>query len=380
MTGYSRKPRYQVLINGVLMPGVTETCWQQADAYQCGTFSFTKALQPAGGEKFNAPFWADTTSKTIMVEIKAVTDGEGFTSQFVGRIDGHAYDPIANTIHANGRDLAGAFIDARVVDSYSNNTASEIAALLAKGHPEITATVISKTTTLAGRYYNASTDTTTTGNFTSAVNEWDLLCLLGQKEGIVPYIQGTTLHFEKPATQPDIFRIYVNRQPDGRVESNALQIQLCRSLTIAKDVEVFVKSWESARKFPVLGHSVTRSIKRPEGDHAQATKYYFEFPNLTQAQADAAAQREALDITSHERTACFTLPGEITIKPQTVIQLVGTGTDYDMIWYPMTVARTLNMQTFITTIQAKNCSPLTLYDGASGAAIPTLQTDQSQDS
>jgi hypothetical protein len=376
---YSRQPRFQILINGVVMPGVQEATWQQANAYQCATFSFTKALLPGGNETFNAVFWANVTSKVITCEIKAAVDNTGFTSMIIGQIDGHAYDPIANTIQANGRDLAAVFIDARILTSYRNNTSSEIVALLAKEHPSITATVITKTTTLAGRYYDASSDISNTGDFSSAVTEWDLICLLGQKEGIIPYFIGSTLYFQSPPAQPVTFNIYCNRDANGLVTSNAESIQLNRALTFAKNVEVFVQSWDAAKKTKVVGHAITKTIKQIPGDTTPPAQFYFEFPNLTKAQADVAAQREALDIAAHERTATFGLPGDVTITPQTLIQLTGTGTDYDVLWYPTTVTRTLNMQGFSTQIEAKNSSPLTLYDGATGAAIPILQSPPTQD-
>ena len=55
---------------------------------------------------------------------------------------------------------------------------------------------MTSTTTLVGRYYNADYDTIAAGGFSRAVNEWDLLCLLGQREGIMPYVQGSTLYFQ----------------------------------------------------------------------------------------------------------------------------------------------------------------------------------------
>ena len=62
---------------------------------------------------------------------------------------------------------------------------------------------------------------------------------------------------------------------------------------------------------------MTRSLTPPAAA-VPPTNYLFEIPNLTSAQADAAAQRLALDIVQHERVITASLPGITTLTPQTV--------------------------------------------------------------
>ena len=83
---------------------------------------------------------------------------------------------------------------------------------------------------------------------------------------------------------------------------------------MARDVNVTVKSWHSGKKTIVTGSAVTKSLT-PAFTSVPPTSYMFEIPNLTSAQASAAAQRLALDIAQHERTITASLPGINTLTP-----------------------------------------------------------------
>jgi hypothetical protein len=285
---------------------------------------------------------------------------------FIGQVDRHAIDPLRQTITLHGRDMAAQFLDTRITGTYQNLTSSEIATALAQLHG-MTAQV-SATTALVGRYYNADYDTTAAGGFSRAVNEWDLLCLLGQREGIVPYVLGNTLYFQN--SPPPAYALWVGQNEDGVMMSNCKTLICERALTMARDVNVAVNSWHSGKKTVVTGSAVTRSLTPPTAT-VPPTNYLFEIPNLTRAQADAAAQRLALDIVQHERVITASLPGIATLTPQTVFTLTGTGTDYDGIAYnPASITHSVTPKGgFETSILAMSSSPLSLYDGASGALI-----------
>ena len=102
------------------------------------------------------------------------------------------------TVEVDGRDLTARLLDARTQETFSNQTASEIAETLAGRHgltPNVTAT-----STLAGRYYEAEHDRITLGQFSRATTEWDLLTYLAAREGFEAYISGQTLTFAPLAT------------------------------------------------------------------------------------------------------------------------------------------------------------------------------------
>jgi hypothetical protein len=370
--GQVRQPRVRVLVNGTQMSGLIDASWTVPLAYECGTFNFTKALVPGGAEPFNAAFWAATASKTITVTIQVQIGAGAWVTQIVGQVDGHAWDVLAGTIQCNGRDLTSVFIDSRTIAAYPNLSVAEIVSKVAAEHSVITAVEQDADTTLAGRFYASNHTTVTDGNFASAINEWDLLCTLGRYAGVVPYVQGTTLYFQAPPVPPPAFAVTIPLLANGMVQpgpNNPKALQLHRSLVLARDVTVKVTSWHSGNEQLITATVAGKSVAQLPGDTDAPTKYFFEFPNMTQAETQAAAQRLALEISAHERGISVTVPGEITIGPEHLIQLSGTGTPYDMLWFPTSVTRSISQKGFETKIEAKNSSPLTLYDGASGAAI-----------
>ena len=134
---------------------------------------------------------------------------------------------------------------------------------------------VTPTTTLVGRYYNADHDTMAAGGFSRAVNEWDLLCLLGQREGIVPYVLGNVLFFQILAVPPPAYALWVGQNSDGVMLSNCKTLSCERALTMARDVNVTVKSWHSGKKGTVVGSAVTKTLKETAGG-IPPTNYVFE--------------------------------------------------------------------------------------------------------
>ncbi len=102
-------------------------------------------------------------------------------------------DVLNRTVEIDGRDLTARLLDARTQETFSNQTASEIAETLAARHG-LTADVTA-TTTLAGRYYATEHDRITLGQFSRATTEWDLLTFLAAREGFEAYVAGQTLTF-----------------------------------------------------------------------------------------------------------------------------------------------------------------------------------------
>jgi phage protein D len=362
----ARQPSVHVLANGAPLSGVLSLQWSDPRVYNVGSFTIHKSFTPGD---VNAPaWWAETSNKQIDIEIRLALAETGYVSMFTGQVDSHALDPLRQIIALRGRDMAAQFLDTRITETYQNLTSSEIATTLAQAHG-LTAQV-TPTTTLVGRYYNADYDTLAAGGFSRAVNEWDLLCLLGQREGIVPYVLGSTLYFQIAPTPPPSYALWVGQNSDGVMMSNCKTLVCERALTMARDVNVTVKSWHSGQKTIIVGSALTKTLTAADGS-VPSTNYSFEIPNLTKGQADAAAQRLAQDIAQHERVITANLPGIATLTPQTVFTLTGTGTDYDGIdYFPSQVTHSVTPRGgFETSISAKNCSPLSLYDGASGALI-----------
>ena len=81
---------------------------------------------------------------------------------------------------------------------------------------------------------------------------------LAEQEGFDVFVSGTTLHFQSPAG-PDVA---LTLSPD-----TVLDLRLERSLTLARDIEVTVKSWNSASR----AHS-HRQLARTRAVRAQVSR------------------------------------------------------------------------------------------------------------
>ena len=364
-------PRFRVLMNGAPLLGVQDISTTLANAFQIGKFRFTKSF--VAGDKFPASWFADTANKTMRVQIDVAVDGQTYAPHFTGDVDSHGWNPISNQLVVVGRDLAALFADQRTFATYRNLTSSEIAQQLADKHG-LQASV-TPTTTIVGRYYDTDHDQVQSGDFATATNEWDLLCQLGSKEGIIPYVAGNTLYFNRPPTNPPVFAVTLTRGASGNVVSNAEDLQLERHLTQARDVVMTVRSWSSKSKAIINATVRVKSKKVPAidpntGAAPLPSNYVVTVPNLSKPQALALAQRLALDISQHERNAIIKAPSFVPLTPQHVIQVSGTETDYDMTYYPQTITQTISVQDGASTsIQAKFSSPAFLYDDDSGEQI-----------
>ena len=49
------------------------------------------------------------------------------------------------------------------------------------------------------------------------------------------------------------------------------------------------------------------------------------------------------DLTRHEKVLSASLPGDNLLTTRAMVKLVGTGTDWDQVYYPDTVHRSLSM-------------------------------------
>ena len=96
----------------------------------------------------------------------------------------------------------------------------------------------------------------------------------------------------------------------GGVASNALDIKLSRSQTLARDVIVKVQSWnqQQQKSFTVTYH-VSQAFKS-QRTGGQSQTYSYVVPNLNRDQALQLAKSKAEEITRHERVLTASLPGD----------------------------------------------------------------------
>ncbi len=328
-----RRPRLQVLANSVVLGGVLEASVSSNSHYAADRFRLRAALSSVAPEVLSASY--------LRIEI-SVEIGNGFCSLIVGLADRIDIDAVHGTVEIEGRDFCAGLIESRIQQTFSNQTSSEIASGLAQGQG-LTAEV-TQTTTPVGRYYQSEHDQVALDQFCRATTQWDLLVFLAQHEGFDVWVSGSTLHFQ-PAAASSVSRTIS--------PADCISLRLQRALTLANDIEVVVKSWNSRQQSAFV--QVARQSGRRAGSGARTQRYVYVRPNLLADQALQLAQRILADLSRHERVVQLTMPGELLLTPRSVIVIEGTGSDFDQIYQVAEIERELSVERgFVQHVKVKN--------------------------
>jgi phage protein D len=339
-----RAPRLQVFANGQIVTGAMEVEVISNNYYAADRFGVAVAL---GTDTWTETFfWASESD--VLLDVRFSLDGgTSFTSLVQGAVDSVSIDPTLRVVHLDGRDFTAALIEARTQETFANRTSSEIASLLATRH-NLTPRV-SSTTTPVGRYYQSEHDSVTLDRFSRSTTEWDLLVFLARQERFDVFVQGQALYFQ-PMAQAD--ELAVTLRPE-----DVIDIRLARSLTLARDIEVVVKSWNS-RQSSAFVQRARASRQNGAARSSTLQRYVIVQPNLTPDDALKLAQRKLAELTRHERVVRINMPGELTLSPRSMIALDGTGTEFDQTYYIDVIERRLRHGSGLTQhIIARNTSP-----------------------
>ena len=354
----ARQPRLKILTGG--KPIASALSWEitNNNYYQADTFTARFSL--SGDPAFPPAWWSN--QKQILLDMQAsLDDGATWKSFIVGMVDHIECHSDAGIIEVDGRDMAGLFIDAKTNEAFVNKTSSQVVQALAARHPGMTADV-TPTTTLVGRYYGADHERLTFNTFTRTTTEWNLMCSLAQHEGFDIFVTGNTVHFH-PSTPPNSTPWELVWSGGGWTGAapwmSGVSLSTERSMTMAKDVVVVVRSWSSkqGRGFTKYSPAGT-ALSRLQSDKVQEFAYIM--PNLSEAQAQTAANHLREQITQHERLVTIEAAADLTVGPRIMLKLTGTGTSWDQAYYVDYVRRSLSFEGgFQMTIHAKNHSPQT---------------------
>jgi phage protein D len=281
------------------------------------------------------------------------------TQMIFGQVDSIDFDPGLHEIRLSGRDLTRVFIDTKSTQKYPNLTSSQIATQLAQAHG-LTANV-TPTSTPVGKFYEIDHVT-----MTEERSDWDLLLYLAGVEGYVVYVRGQTLYFNprQAASTQDPYVIQWQQETSdvNTAVANVQSIQFCRALTVARGVQVVIRSWNHKQ-----AKGFTSSYPGHKGKNIQvgqatpfggAQVYTRTIPNLTQDQADLKAKELYAAIVAHEMKFSAELPGDVILDTTSVIQVTGTDTAYDQTYYPDVITRHLSFEGgFTMSVSAKNHAP-----------------------
>lgn len=197
----ARQPRGIVLLGDPNQPG-TRVPWIDWDVEQntwhsAGTF---RVRLPVSA--LTAPIDTNYVLGTNPIQAQIYAGFPGNPDQYgtsdlkqliTGNVDNIQFDPVRRIIELSGRDYTSLLIDAKTFDRWTNQTASEIATILAKRHgltPVVTATIGA-----VGKIYEIDKIHDRHGS-----TEWELLTWLASIYDYVAYVQGMTLYFGPRST------------------------------------------------------------------------------------------------------------------------------------------------------------------------------------
>ena len=351
------RPRLRFLANGQWVPVALTASVTQNNAFHASRFTVTfappmEAGFPAQGTGSLA-WWSQQSSMLADVQLGLIPDGGleqdvVWTSLLQGEVDRITTDPIAWTVQVEGRDLTRRFIDNKTELAHVNQTSSQIVASLAA--KEGLGALVTPTSTPVGRYYQLEHDHISLDQFHRAMTEWDLIVMLARFEGFDAFVDGNTLYFQPPA-QPFNDAWVARWQIDevGRQSSNLLSLRVERALTIAKGVQVTVKSWH--------GKQARAFVRKAGTGGASAQQYILVRPNMTEDQAQQLANQVYADLSRHERVLTGQAWGDTILTTRVPLRLTGTGTDWDRVYYPVEVTRHIDQQGFVMDFRAQLLPP-----------------------
>ncbi len=332
-----RHPGLRVLADGIEMPGAISAEIISNNHYAADRFRLSLHTTPR-----DAAVWS--TTDAALLDIQLTLDGIAFTSLIQGEVDHLALNPHANSLTLEGRDLTARFIEARTQETFANQSASDIAATLAARHG--LSADIQPTAPPVGAYWQLEHDRITLDCFSRASTEWDLLVTLAGQEGFNVWVTGSTLHF-RPAD--DAQPITTTITP-----GTVISLHLERALTLARDIEVTVKSWNSrqAHAFSQTAHAARQSGSRGGG---KPQRYVYVVPNLTPDAALKLAQSHLAELTRHERVITAEMPGDLTLAPRQPILLAGSNTAFDQLYRIDEITRRIDVRNgFTQHLRARN--------------------------
>ena len=328
-----RTPALEILADGVVVPGAMEVRVVNSASSRAGRFqaSFAYHAAPEG-------YWSGW--QPARIEVRAGSDGAA-NSIFLGVADCLAVDLVEGLVEVEGRDLTALLIDTLVEDSFPNQAASDIAQQLA-GQVGLVP-VVTQTSGLVGRYWNSDYAKLALGNYGRVRSAWDILVQLAVQEEFSVYVVGEQLFFVPidPAAAP-VAVIYPGR---------CIKISVDRSLRIAGDIEILVRSWNSrTRQGCAAGAVVT-------GTGGAGWKKILVRPNLLASDAQLIANHAAWEMASHERVVRFSRPGEGGLAVRAVITLAGSGLDFDQNYVIDEIEREISVTGgFIEHVRARSAS------------------------
>lgn len=319
----TEQPQVRVSISGVAIPGVVSLEVVSVGYFSADRFRIGFAV---GASSFaTVAYFSGLGMQAIMIEV--ALDGFGYVTLLTGQIDNVRVDLLTNKIVLTGRDLSARLIDSEISETFANQTASQIANILA-ARRQLTPNVTT-TATPVGQYYELDHARNAFGVHSKTTTEWNLLAALAQAENFNLSVTGDVLNFGRLSAGISILVTPQNFM--------GLSLDIAASLPTG----TMVKSWNCRNKMVVSGSSgigVSTTLIRP---------------NLTAAQAQTMAENHLAVLGGHGTILCGTMPGDLTMMPGMHLVLSGTNSAFDQSYTVVEVSRSLTGHTgFVQNIRA----------------------------
>ena len=323
-----RLPQVAVQANGAAVPGLVDVGIVSDSFMGANRYRLSVSLTACGPE-----VWA---ANDIDLTISFGIDG-AWTEMIAGPVDRVELDLGSGLVHVDGRDRTALFIEARIQETFENQTASEVATTLAIRRGLVAD--VTPTTALIGRDFGGGHAQTALDQYCGATTEWDLLAKLADDEGFDVWIDGGTLNFAPLDSGQATFTL-------TPVACTACRME--RVLTLCGDLQVSVRSWDCRAQNSVS--QVAGSV----AEGGQGRNYVLIRPNLSEADAATLANRTLAQMTQSARVVTVEMPGELTLRPRQRLALSGTGTDFDGGYTVVNIERRLSFgHGFTQTVQAR---------------------------
>ena len=311
-----RAPQIRATLSGVNLPGVLSAEIDSNNHFAADRFRVRFAgsvvpqslLHMAGGE----------------IEIEIGLNNQ-WLSCVIGNIDTVSSDPTQGVVDIEGRDLSSQLIETQIDETFANRTSSEIAELFGSRHG--LAVLADQTQTPIGRYYQSEHDRVNLGQLAKTTTEWDLLASLAVREGFDLFMIGRVLRFGLPLVT-------------GALEiglGDCLSLQFGHCVSLARPIDVSVKSWNSKTGVTVIGQVISPGI-------GPVWERRITRPNLSSADAQSQAQKVVDDLKRHEWTASLTMPGELILTARSAVLIRDTNTVWDRLYGVSQISRRLDVK------------------------------------
>ncbi len=345
-----RAPRGVVSIDGTPINWIN---WEVNTSGRSDTSTF-KVTLPLGGTSGTLPLSYYVSSGQVLVEIQATGAGAPnnivSSSQMdvliIGYVDYLSYEPDKAILVLAGRDHGSKLIDKKTSVKYQNLTSAQIVNQIASNSG--LTPVITNTQLLSGKYYQIDH-----ARLTDQTSDWDLLQYLAREENYIAFVKGNNLYFQPQGTQtPYVIDLsspgYTSSDPVVQ-QSNAVEIELTRNFVIGKGAKVSVHSWHLKSKRKVT------SVSTAQGNNGEPLAFDYTYPNLSPDQAARRSKSKLHDITQHEFTLNIRMPADNLLNPQVPVQVIGTNSEFDQIYYVKSVQREMSFnQGYTMQFEAMN--------------------------